>query len=55
MGKIVILDGALEYAIQEPMLEVVKLGPSKFGIVEPNIKHHIKPLGSVRIYVEFYR
>ncbi len=54
-GKIVILEGTLEYRIQEPDLEVIELSPDKFGVVEPKIKHHIKPLGSVRFYVEFYR
>jgi len=54
-GKIVILEGKLEYTIQEPELEVVELSPHKFGVVEPTISHHIKPLGTVKFYVEFYR
>ena len=55
MGKMVILKGKLEYTIQEPELEVVELSPHKFGVVEPTISHHIKPLGTVKFYVEFYR
>jgi len=54
-GKIVVLEGALEYTIQEPLLETIELTPDKFGVVEPTIKHHIKPLGSVKFYVEFHR
>ena len=54
-GRIVILEGSLEYTIQEPKLEVIQLTPRTFGVVEPTIKHHIKPLGLVKFYVEFYR
>ncbi len=54
-GKIVILEGKLEYTIIEPELEVVELSVSNHGVVEPTILHHIKPLGKVRFYVEFYR
>lgn len=53
-GKIVILEGSLEYTIQEPDIEVVKLTPQRFGVVEPTVLHHIAPLGSVKFYVEFY-
>ncbi|MCO1336607.1 DUF1971 domain-containing protein [Microbulbifer sp. OS29] len=54
-GKIVILTGSLEYTIQEPVVEVIVLNPKKFGVVEPTIRHHIKPLGAVKFHVEFFR
>lgn len=54
-GKIVILEGALEYTIQEPWKETIKLSRENFGVIEPAVKHHIKPLGQVKFYVEFYR
>ncbi len=54
-GKIVVLEGELEYTIQEPTVEVVTLTPNLNGVVEPTVKHHVKPLGSVIFYVEFYR
>lgn len=54
-GKIVILEGKLEYTIQEPEVEVIELSPDMFGVVEPTIKHYVKPLGLVRFFVEFYR
>ena len=54
-GKIVVLDGELEYTIEEPSVEVIVLNKGVFGVVEPQIKHRVKPLGVVRFYVEFYR
>jgi len=54
-GKIVILEGNLEYTIIEPEIEVIELSTVKYGVVEPKILHHIKPLGKVIFYVEFYR
>ena len=54
-GKIVVMEGNLEYTIVEPEVEVILLSRAKFGIVEPTVLHHIKPLGAVRFYVEFHR
>lgn len=54
-GKIVVLEGCLHYQIQEPMSEVVVLDKNTYGVVEPQVLHHVKPLGAVRFYVEFYR
>lgn len=54
-GKIVILEGKLQYTILEPEQEVVILDESLYGIVEPTILHEVKPLGKVRFYVEFHR
>ena len=54
-GKIVIIEGELEYTIQEPDVEIVVLHSNSHGVVEPTIRHHIKPMGKVQFYVEFYR
>jgi len=54
-GKIVVIEGKLEYIIQEPEVEVVVLNLNYYGVVEPTILHRIKPLGAVTFYVEFYR
>ena len=54
-GKIVVLAGELEYTIVEPTEQVIRLSPSNFGVVEPTVLHHVKPLGPVLFYVEFYR
>ena len=54
-GKIVILEGQLQYTIDEPELETVILDKEHYGVVEPTILHTVKPLDHVRFYVEFYR
>lgn len=54
-GKIVVLEGRLQYTINEPESEVVVLDENVFGVVEPTVRHEVKPLGRVRFYVEFYR
>lgn len=54
-GKIVILEGNLEYTILEPEKEIIHLDPKIFGVVEPTVLHFVKPLGQVRFYVEFHR
>jgi tellurite resistance-related uncharacterized protein len=54
-AKIVILEGRLQYSINEPENEITILDENIFGVVEPTILHEVKPLGKVRFYVEFYR
>lgn len=54
-GKIVIIEGTLQYTINEPEMEVLVLTEDIFGVVEPTKLHEVKPLGKVRFYVEFYR
>lgn len=53
-GKIVVLEGRLEYTINEPEEEVHILDQDTPGIIEPTVLHAVKPLGPVRFYVEFY-
>lgn len=55
LGKIVVLEGKLQYTINEPEVETVILVPGTIGVVEPTVKHEVKPLGKVRFYVEFCR
>jgi tellurite resistance-related uncharacterized protein len=54
-GKIVILEGELEYTILEPEKETILLSVDQYGVVEPTILHYIKPSYAVRFYVEFYK
>ncbi|MFA6238049.1 MAG: DUF1971 domain-containing protein [Bacteriovorax sp.] len=54
-GKIVILKGRLEYVIQSEPIEIVSLDDKKFGVVEPQILHHVRALGPVEFYVEFFK
>jgi len=53
-GKIVIIEGKLQYKINEPEEEIIILDSEKFGVIEPTKLHEVKPLGSVKFYVEFY-
>lgn len=52
-GKIMVLDGQLQYTINEP-LEVIVLEAGAVGVVEPTVLHTVKALGHVRFYVEFH-
>ncbi len=54
-GKIVILEGQLQYTINMPEIEVIVLTENSCGVVEPKKFHGVKPLGKVRFYVEFYQ
>jgi tellurite resistance-related uncharacterized protein len=54
-GKIVILEGELDYTILEPEKETIRLSIEQYGVVEPTMLHFIKPCNTVRFYVEFYK
>ena len=54
-GKIVILEGELRYQVNEPELAHFILDIARHGVVEPEIRHEVAPMGKVRFYVEFYR
>jgi tellurite resistance-related uncharacterized protein len=53
-GKIVILEGKLQYKISQPE-EIIILDINNYGVIEPAILHEVKPLGAVKFYVEFYQ
>ena len=56
-GKICVTKGELLYVIEATdslEAESIELSPSLFGVVEPEVIHHVKPLGDVDFYVEFY-
>jgi len=51
-----VVKGELEYQINEPYKDVYILDISTVGIVEPTIKHQVKPLTKdVQFCVEFYK
>ncbi|MBS0286714.1 MAG: DUF1971 domain-containing protein [Proteobacteria bacterium] len=52
-GLIKITQGKLEYTIGTD--EIYLLEPGKNGIIEPEIVHHIKLMGPVEFFVEFYK
>ncbi len=54
-GKIQVLEGKLLYVIETQPNESIELNAELAGIVEPQMPHHVKPLGNVRFWVEFYR
>lgn len=51
-ARIVVESGALDYHVRG---RVHRLVPGQPGLVEPEVPHHVTPLGSVRVHVEFYR
>ena len=53
-GKICILEGELLYTISQTG-EEIRLNTEIFGVVEPEIKHKVTPVGDVSFYVEFYK
>ena len=54
-GKICVLNGQLEYCIEIEPEETIVLDKEKSGVVEPEVPHHVKPLGDVEFFVEFYK
>lgn len=53
-GVIHVIEGSLEYHILEPVEELHTLTQNTLGIVEPAVRHQVRPLGPVRFYVEFH-
>lgn len=54
-GLIHIETGRLRYEISETG-EVVELTPdAPQGVVEPEVRHRVAPVGKVRFFVEFHR
>ena len=51
-GMINVVEGEILYVIGE---EEVLLSPENPGIVEPEVLHHVKVMGPVKIFVEFYK
>ena len=54
-GKIVVLEGQLEYKINEPKIEIVILDKNVYGVIEPTIFHEVRVIRKVKFYIEFYR
>ncbi len=54
-GLIHVESGTLRYVIPSAEFSTNLEPDSEQGIVEPEGPHHIKPLGPVRFFVEFWR
>ena len=52
-GVIHVERGEMEYMITGQ--GVYRLKPGQNGIIEPQILHHVKPLGEVSFFIEFFR
>jgi tellurite methyltransferase len=51
-GRIVVTGGQVEFHSRG---RVLVLGAGDVGIVEPEVPHHVTPLGAARLHVEFWR
>ena len=49
-----VLEGKLRYCMEAPPSECT-LEPGQPGVIEPQVRHHVEPVGPVRFYLEFYR
>ncbi|WP_207764839.1 DUF1971 domain-containing protein [Hyphococcus luteus] len=54
-GKLVVIDGALDYVIPGPPEERMRIEGGDFAIIEPEIEHYVTPRGAVSFRVDFYR
>ena len=54
-GKLAVLKGSLIYHIEGEEAESLKIHETNFGVIEPQVPHHIEISGSVEFYVEFYK
>lgn len=52
-GLLTVQKGEIEYVIADNEINI--LSPQLSGVIEPEIKHHIKPLGEVLFSIEFYK
>ena len=53
-GKIHVIEGSLMYCV-DALGSKFEISPGAPGIVIPEVKHHIEPIGPVTFFVEFYR
>lgn len=52
-GVIHIKRGEMEYIIAGQ--DVYRLKPGQNGVIEPQTLHHVKPLGDVSFFIEFFK
>jgi tellurite resistance-related uncharacterized protein len=52
-GRIVVTAGRLRYRVEPPLARTCELDPATPGIVVPEVRHAVEPIGSVRFHVEF--
>lgn len=54
-AKIQVIEGKLSYRIDVLGARQFKLSPRAPGIVVPEVRHSVEPIGPVRFFVEFYK
>ena len=54
-ARIVVSAGRLMYRVHAPLARSLELAPGCPGIVVPEVRHHVEPLGPVCFAVEFLR
>ena len=54
-GKLIVIQGALEYVIIGPPEHRTRIGKGEFGIIEPEVNHYVRLLGEAAFRVDFYR
>jgi len=45
-----VLEGRLRYCIETPPSQSI-LEPGQPGVIEPEVRHHVEPIGRVRFYL----
>jgi tellurite resistance-related uncharacterized protein len=54
-GVIHVIEGALTYLVEPPLAREQRVAAGQSAIVVPEVKHRVRPEGSVRFFVEFHR
>jgi tellurite resistance-related uncharacterized protein len=52
-GRIHMEEGEMEYTIPGEGVYILK--PGQEGVIEPQILHHVRPLGKVLFFIEFFK
>lgn len=53
-AKVIVIEGRLRYRV-DALNTDMELSQDRVGIVVPEVRHRVEPIGTVRFYVEFYR
>lgn len=54
-GKLVVIEGALDYVIPGPPEKRIHICAGEFAVIEPEVKHYVRPDSGVTFRVDFYR
>lgn len=54
-GKLVVLEGEIDYIVPGPPSARERITTSNYGVIEPAVPHRVEFNGPVRFKVEFYR